>query len=71
MKKIEAFKTSDDMIFETEAEANRHEKKITFEKDLENFVDSFFFRGIDDTDIVDAIREGKDRLRKILNSAPR
>lgn len=53
-------------LFDTKEEAEEYENKIQFEKAVESIVHSFYYRDLDEDDIVKGIIENKDRLIEVL-----
>ena len=53
-------------LFDTKQEAEEYENKIQFEKAVESIVNSFYYRDLDEDDIVKGIIENKDRLIEVL-----
>ena len=55
-----------DCFFETEQEAKQWESNVAFEKAIESIVHSFYYRDLDEDDIVKGIIDNKDRLIEVL-----
>jgi len=53
-------------LFDTKEEAEEYENEIQFEKAVESIVHSFYYRDLDEDDIVKGIIDNKDRLIEVL-----
>lgn len=53
-------------LFDSEGEAREYEAKIAFEKAVEQIVKTFYYRGLDEDDIVKGIIQNKDKLVEVL-----
>jgi hypothetical protein len=59
---VQSFRTSDGQLFDSREFAERHEAEI----ELENFVESECWRGMDIEDVLKFIVENKQRLTALL-----
>ncbi len=66
IKKIQAFKTSDGRVFEDDGAAQEHQAKIDLREGLRLIVEKFFYRGIDEHNVVDGLMEHEEELRKLI-----
>ncbi len=62
MNKIEAWKTDDGKVFESECDAEIHEIQLIERKRVEQIVQSFYYSGITKNDLVEEILENLDDL---------
>ena len=53
-------------LFDSEEEAKEYEAKIAFEKAVEQIVKTFYYRDLDEDDIVQGIVQNKDKLIEVL-----
>ena len=53
-------------LFDSEEEAREYEAKIAFEKAVEQIVETFYYRDLDEDDIVKGIIQNKDKLIEVL-----
>ena len=54
-------------LFDNECEAKEYEAKIAFEKAVEQIVETFYYRNLDEDDIVKGIIQNKDKLVEVLS----
>jgi hypothetical protein len=67
MEEIKAYRTYDGRIFTIKEEAEKEEKLIVARKALNEFVENFYYRNMDSSDIVKIILENRVIVSKILN----
>jgi len=53
-------------LFDSKEEAEEYANKIKFEKAIEDVVHSFYYRDLDEDDIVKGIIDNKERLIEVL-----
>lgn len=56
----------EDCFFETEEEAKQWADERAFEKAVEQIVETFYYRDLDEDDIVKGIIQNKDKLIEVL-----
>lgn len=56
----------EDCFFETEEEAKQWADERAFEKAVEQIVNTFYYRDLDEDDIVKGIIQNKDKLLEVL-----
>ena len=66
VKKIDAFKTSDDTIFTNKVKADEHEKETQLYNKIEAFADEWGFSTMTCTDFKDILIENIEELREII-----
>lgn len=67
IEEIKMFKTiEDNQIFESKSAAMQHIKELKIKKNLDTFVEKYFYSGILKEDIIDMLYENLDELIKIL-----
>jgi hypothetical protein len=67
MKKVEVFEMADGKTIKDEKEAKTYAAKLKMAADVEALVCEFYYRGIELKDIVEALIERKDDLRKVFS----
>jgi hypothetical protein len=53
-------------LFDNEEEAKEYEAEVAFEKAVEQIVETFYYRDLDEDDIVKGIIQNKEKLIEIL-----
>lgn len=53
-------------LFDSEEEARDYEAKMAFERAVEQIVETFYYRDLDEDDIVKGIIQNKDKLIEVL-----
>ena len=66
MDKITAYKTSDDKVFEDEAEALAHDAALKRRKAIEDLVEEYCYRDMNKGEIVNMMLENEAAFRKAL-----
>jgi hypothetical protein len=66
IEEILVSKTSDGKLFEDKKEAEEHERDIQLRKMLTELVESFYYRGIGDDEIVENLISRISELKRII-----
>ncbi len=69
MKKIDAYKTVDGIIFEKELDAVVHEAKKVMETEMLELCDNMYFRDMGADRLAEILLENKEAILKILSKA--
>jgi hypothetical protein len=66
MEKVDAWKTKDGEVFMSETVAAKHERGIRVKEGIKEIVDSFYFSGILQHEMVEELMDRLDELREVL-----
>ena len=66
VEKIEAYRTTDGQIFDSETLAQKHQQEVTIQQRLTDFVEKNGYHSMYDHDVVRMMVDNLDELRDIL-----